>query len=75
MELLLEQEFLLVYHTGMSRTEVRDLPIRYRHWYLERLKKQLDAQSGEKKESSEPLSEMQKSAIKAQLPQQLRRFS
>jgi hypothetical protein len=59
----------------MSLTEIRDLPIRYRHWYLERLKKELAAQSGEHKESNEPLNESQKAAIKAQLPAQVRRFT
>lgn len=59
----------------MSRTEVKNMPIRFRHWYLERLKKQLDAQAGGKKESSEPLTDMQKAAIKAQLPPQVRRFA
>lgn len=59
----------------MTRTEVRNLPIRYRHWYLERLKKQLDAQNGVKKESNEPLSDFQKAAIKTQLPPQLRKFT
>lgn len=58
----------------MTRTEVREMPIRFRHWHLERLKKQLEAQNGDKKESPEPLSDMQKAAIMAQLPPQVRRF-
>ena len=74
-ELLLEQEFLLGYHMGMSRSEVKALPIAFRHWYIRRLQKQLNEQNGKSGgESAEPLTDQQKMAIKSQLTPQLRKF-
>lgn len=50
------------------------MPIRYRHWFILRLKKQLEEQNSAGKESNEPLTDSQKAAIKAQLPSNARRF-
>jgi hypothetical protein len=38
-ENILEEFFLLQLHLNMSYSEVKSLPIRYRHWYLKRLAK------------------------------------
>ncbi len=35
----LEESFQLQLHLGMSYTEVRKLPVRYRRWYITRLLK------------------------------------
>jgi len=32
-------------HLNMSYTEIRNLPVRYRHWFLNRLKKHFDKKS------------------------------
>lgn len=38
-EHVLEEFFLLQMHLNMSYIELRNMPVRYRRWYLERLTK------------------------------------
>jgi hypothetical protein len=44
-ESLLEQFFLLQYHLGMSYSDVRNLPVPYRKWYLDRLVREFEKKS------------------------------
>ena len=44
-ERFLEESFALQMHLNMSYTEIRNLPTRYRIWYLNRLKKHYEKQS------------------------------
>jgi len=41
-ELFLEEYFALQMYLHMGYDEIRCLPVRYRRWYLERLKKHFD---------------------------------
>ena len=42
MNLVLEPAFALMYYMGFTYTEVMNLPITYRRWFLERVQKELN---------------------------------
>jgi hypothetical protein len=44
-ELILEEYFTLQMHLGMSLSDLGRLPVRYRKWYLDRLKTYFDRSS------------------------------
>ena len=41
-EVFLEQAFLLQYYMGMTYSDVRNLPIRYRIWFINRVVKEIN---------------------------------
>ena len=50
-------------HLGMSYTELQKLPVRYRHWYVQRLSKYFDQKretiNKNSNDNLEPLSKIQ----------------
>ena len=43
-ESFLEHAFILQYHLGMSYADCKSLPLQYRHWFIERVIKEIDSQ-------------------------------
>lgn len=41
-EIILEPYFLLKFHGGVSWDEQYNMPVAYKHWFLKRLKEELD---------------------------------
>ena len=47
-EIALEHSFILMYYMGFSYSESYNLPIRYRTWFIERMKKEIEKIKNEK---------------------------
>jgi len=52
-ETFLEEAFLLQYHLKMSYSDIRNLPITYRRWFLSRLAEEFEKKAERNKKASE----------------------
>ena len=52
-ESFLEQAFILQYHLHMNYSDVREMPIRYRQWFVKRLSEELERQAENAKKASD----------------------
>jgi hypothetical protein len=80
-EATLNPIFLLMYYMGFTYVEARNLPIPYRHWFLERISKELEKSSEEGSTSSRALHtntpdiRAMQGRMRHAVPARLRRFS
>ena len=44
---MLEQEFLLMYYLGFTYSDLRDIPLPYRKWFIERIQREINKHSDE----------------------------
>lgn len=52
-ENFLEEAFLLQYHLKMPYSNIRDLPLPYRRWFIERLSSEFKKRADDQKKSSD----------------------
>ncbi len=52
-ENFLEQAFILQYHLHMNYSDVREMPIRYRQWFVKRLSDELERKAEDAKKASD----------------------
>lgn len=72
-EIFLEHSFILQYYMGMSYTETRDLPIRYRLWFINRIVKEMN--KGNVSKNTQENQAAQRSVSRNEMPSNIRRFT
>lgn len=55
-KVILEQHYFLIRRLGMSYTEVRDLPVMYRQWFIDRFIREIEEQSAAAKRTANEVS-------------------
>ena len=79
--MILEPSFILQYFLGMSYLETMNIPVVYKQWYIERIKKELDKSSeagstqSKSIEANTPDMRQLQGRQRAQVPAKLRRFT
>ena len=76
--IILEPAFLLMYYGGFSYTEIYNLPVSYKRWFVERISKELNR--GKETESkalhqNTPDVRALQGKVRDQVPARLRRFT
>ena len=77
-EIALEHSFILMYYMGFSYSESYNLPIRYRTWFIERMKKEIEKSHGASRAAhtnTEQTRGLQGMHRAQNVPAKLRRFS
>ena len=75
-ESLLEQIFLLQYYLGMSYSDCRKLPIRYRVWFIDRVVKEINKTRVSKgAHDNDSASRALRGNMRDNVPSNLRRFT
>lgn len=82
LDLILEPAFLLLYYGGFLWSEIYNLPVSYKRWFIERINKEISrtasdggsAQSRALHQNSPDIRALQGN-VRAQSPSRLRRFT
>ena len=80
-DVILEPAFLLMYYMGFTYSEVHNLPVAYKKWFIERVSKELSKSSEEGATQSRaahantPELRQLQGRTRDQVPSRLRRFT